>query len=180
MAVARLPEMSWWAASAAHTRRKAQATTAEPKTTIAGAAGRCAPERRKSKAGSATTIATTTLLTGALNQRRAALSILGRRTGRGKARLAVLLQHAAIHHHRQAGVLRPLRRGVVDAALLQPDRGHAELDGLVHVRPEVGAPAEMVHHVHRERDFGQPWVDLLAEDFATSRPHRHDAVPVGL
>src|SRR5205814_9963085 len=61
MAVARLPEMSRCAASAAHTRRKADATTAEPKTAIAGGGGRWTPLSRSTSAGSATARATAIL-----------------------------------------------------------------------------------------------------------------------
>src|SRR6202022_3749237 len=53
IAVARFPEMSWRAASAAQTSRNAEATTAAPKTAMATGAARCAPESRKTTAGAA-------------------------------------------------------------------------------------------------------------------------------
>src|SRR3982750_1822631 len=98
--------MSWRAASAAQTSRNAEATTAAPKTAMATGGARWTPERRRINAGSATARAI------------AIRDTSGGRRLRGETRLAVLLQHAAIHHHRQAGFARPLRRGLVDHALL--------------------------------------------------------------
>ena len=54
IAVARLPEMSWCAASAAQTSRNAAATTAAPNRGIATGVARDHPESRQTKAGSAT------------------------------------------------------------------------------------------------------------------------------
>ena len=51
--MARLPEMSWRAASAAQTKRKAEATMAGPNMTIDGSADRWMPPSRSTRAGAA-------------------------------------------------------------------------------------------------------------------------------
>src|SRR5437879_2020960 len=128
--------MSWCAASAAQTRRKAQATTAEPKTRMAGMAGRCVPLTRSTRAGTATTRAKATLRTAPSTSARPRCQIGsgGRRLRGAEARFAVLLEHAAIHHHRQPGGLGALGRRLVDHAFLHPDGGNAQADGVVDVR----------------------------------------------
>ena len=64
IAVARLLEMSWRAASEDQTSRKAEATTADPKTAIAERGASCTPSRRRRSAGSATARASAILSTG--------------------------------------------------------------------------------------------------------------------
>ena len=64
IAVARLLEMSRRAASEDQTSRKAEATTADPKTAIAGAGASCTPIRRRRRAGRAAVRASAILRTG--------------------------------------------------------------------------------------------------------------------
>src|SRR3954466_10506933 len=124
IAVARVPAMSCWGASAPQISRKAEATTAAPKTRMAGTGGRWIPRRRSTAAGRATAKARTILSTAVLQpaRRRAVNGRSRRRRAReAEARLAVLLQHAAVHHHQKAGAPGAARGGLVDDALLHPD-----------------------------------------------------------
>ena len=70
-------------------------------------------------------------------------------------------------------------RRLVDDALLQPHRRKLERDGLVDVHAGLTRLAEEVDRIDGEGDLVEPRVDLLAEDLAPARPHRHDAVAVG-
>src|SRR5207253_148521 len=97
------------------------------------------------------------------------------RPGIREPRFAVLLEHAAVHRHEHACLLRALRGGLVDDAFLHPDGRDLEGDGLVDVRADEGGAAEAVDRVQPEGDVGEALVYFLAEDLAAAGPHRDDA-----
>src|SRR5215831_11011041 len=59
---------------------------------------------------------------------------------------ACLDHRAAVHHDRDAGLLRPLSRRLVHHAELHPDHARAEPDRLVHGGSRSRGGAENVHH----------------------------------
>jgi len=92
------------------------------------------------------------------------------------AQLGVVAEHASIHHHRDAGLLRAQRGGLVHHAVLQPQLLDAEPDTALHDGGHMLGRAKHIHDVDRERDTLQIGISLFAKDFGDERPHRHDAV----
>ena len=87
--------------------------------------------------------------------RRASTGSTDRGAGLSGCELAVLAQHAAVHHHQQSGRVRPRSRVVVDDADLHPHRARADRNRVVDDRPRVIGAAEDVDHLHRRRHGAQ-------------------------
>jgi hypothetical protein len=59
----------------------------------------------------------------------------------------VLFQNTEVHHHKDSGLARLLRRAFVDHAFLQPDRGDLQLDRLLHDLIHILRPPEHIHQI---------------------------------
>src|SRR5947208_2637895 len=87
---------------------------------------------------------------------------------------------AAVHHDREAALLRDPRTLGADHAELQPQRSGAHLDRFPRDVGHGGGSAEDVDHVDVLGDVPQGRVDLLAEHALLVRVHRDDAIAVPL
>src|SRR6185312_6265615 len=82
---------------------------------------------------------------------------------------SVLLQNATVHHHEQAGVARLLRGGLVDHALLHPNRLRAGLNRRLYDFGNKFTAAEDVHDIDRLGNILQAAIRRFAEHFALIR-----------
>ena len=84
--------------------------------------------------------------------------------------------HAVVHHDIQPRRASPRRGGLVDDAVLEPDGGRPDGDGVVHDRAyELRSPKDL-DHVDGLRDVTQARIGALAEDFLHIGIDRDDAI----
>src|SRR5207244_13006610 len=67
----------------------------------------------------------------------------------------MFLQDAAIHHHKNTGGTRFLRRSIIDHGLLHPDGWNFELDSLINNLGNGIGTTKYVYHRSEERRVGK-------------------------
>ena len=92
----------------------------------------------------------------------------------------MLLQNAAVHHHKDTGLARLLCRPFVDYIFLHPDSGNFELNGLIHNFFDKLRSAKDIHDIDLSGHVGQRGIGFLAETGFDPRINRDDAVTLAL